>query len=299
VVGVLSGGGEQSAVGADAPLFAGFYRGLGEAGYFEGRNFRLLWRYTDYHYDRATALAADLVDKRVNVIFATIPTAMAAKIATDTIPIVFITNSDPVAVGLVPSLSRPGGNITRVAVLTEQVNRKRLEFLHEALPSASTIAYLFNSTTFDDGRMSRLEAGALSLGVRLSVVNAATPAEIDVAFAEIVRQGIRALLVDADPLFFTERDLIVALAARHGIPAIYATREYAAAGGLMGYGPIVPDAFRIAGTYVGRILKGEKPGDLPVEQSTRIEFAINLKTAQALGFTFPLSLLLRADEVIE
>jgi putative tryptophan/tyrosine transport system substrate-binding protein len=242
-----------------------------------------------------------LVKKRVSVIFAGAPASVpvAAKVATDTIPIVFVTNSDPVAVGLVASFSRPGGNITGVAFLTELLNRKRLEFLREAVPTAGTIAYLFNPTTFDDGRIGRVEAGALTIGVGLSIVNAATSAEIEVAFAEIVRQRIGALLVDADPFFFAQRDLIVALAARYAVPTIYQAREHVVAGGLMGYGPIVPDAFRIAGTYVGRILKGEKPGDLPVEQSTRIELAINLKTAKALGLTFPLSLLGRADEVIE
>jgi putative tryptophan/tyrosine transport system substrate-binding protein len=303
VVGMLTSIPQQMAApgNPDAALFAGFYRGLGEANYFDGRNVRLLFKWADYHYDRLPALAADLVDQRVTVIFAGAPTgvAIAAKAATDTIPIVFVTNSDPVAVGLVPSLSRPGGNITGVAFLTEQLNRKRLEFLHEALPSVRTIAYLFNPSTFDDGRIGRMEAGALSLGVELSIVNATTPAEIDIAFAEIVRQGSRALLVDSDPLFFSQQDRIISLAARHAVPTIYQTREHVVAGGLMGYGSIVPDAFRIAGVYVGRILKGEKPGDLPVEQSTKIEFAINLRTAKALGLTLPLSLLVRADEVIE
>jgi putative tryptophan/tyrosine transport system substrate-binding protein len=224
---------------------------------------------------------------------------VAAKVATDTIPIVFVTNSDPVAIGLVASLSRPGGNVTGVAYLNELLNTKRLEFLHKALPSASTIAYLFNPTTFDDGRIGRVEAGARSLGVGLSIVNAATAPEIKVAFAEIVSRRVGALLVDADPLFFAQRRLIVALAARHAVPAIYQTRQHVADGGLMGYGPIVDDAFRIAGSYVGRILKGEKPGDLPVEQSTRIELAINLKTAKALGIDIPTALLVRADEVIE
>jgi putative tryptophan/tyrosine transport system substrate-binding protein len=297
VIGYFSAGTES----ADAPLVAGFYRGLAEAGYFDGRNVKLLSQWSDYHYDRLPALAAELVEKRVSVIFATAPTsvAVAAKAATNTIPIVFVTSSDPVAVGLVESLSRPGGNVTGVAILNELLNVKRLEFLHEALPSASTIAYLFNPTTFDDGRIRRVEAGARSLGVGLVRVNAATPAEIEVAFEEIVRQRIGALLVDADPLFFAQRDLIITLAARHSTPAIYQTLQHVAAGGLMGYGPIVTDAFRIAGVYVGRVLKGEKPADLPVEQSTRIELAINLKTAKALGVTFPLSILGRADEVIE
>jgi putative ABC transport system substrate-binding protein len=303
VVGVLTSNGEQTAApgGPDAPLFAGFYRGLGEAGYVEGRNVGLLWGWADYHYDRLTALAADLVDRKVKVIFATAPAsvAMAAKMATDTIPIVFLTNSDPVAIGLVANLGRPGGNITGVAYLNEQLNAKRLQFLHEALPSATTIAYLFNPTTFNDGRLGHMETGARSIGVRLTIVNATTPAEIEIAFAEITHQRIRAVLVDADPLFFTQRERIIALAARNAVPTIYQTREHVVAGGLMGYGPIVSDAFRIAGQYVGRILNGEKPGDLPVEQSTRIEFAVNLKTANALGLTFPLSLLGRADEVIE
>jgi putative tryptophan/tyrosine transport system substrate-binding protein len=303
VMGVLSSSSVQYGApgGPDAPLFAALYRGLNEAGYFEGRNITLLFRYADYHYDRLPVLAADLVDKRVAVIVAGAPTSVpkAAQAATDTIPIVFVTNSDPVAVGLVASLSRPGGNITGVAFLTEQLNAKRLQLLHEAVPSARTIAYLFNPTTFDDGRTGRVETGALSLGVGLSIVNATTPREIEVAFAEIVRQRIGALLVDSDPLFFAERDLIIALAARHALPAVYQTREHVAAGGLMGYGTIVPDAFRTAGVYVGRILKGENPGDLPVQQSTRIELAVNLKTAKALGLTVPNTLLALANEVIE
>jgi ABC-type uncharacterized transport system substrate-binding protein len=300
VVGMLWAS-EEALGGADAPLLAAFYRGFGEAGYIEGRNVALLFRWADYHYDRLPALAADLVANKVALIFATAPiaVAMAAKSATTTIPIVFVTPSDPVAVGLVASLNRPGGNITGATYLNEQLNAKRLEFLHLAVPTAATIAYLFNPTTFDDGRIGRVQAGARVLGVGLSILNAATPNEIDEAFSEIVRRRIGALLIDADPLFFTQRDRIVALAARNAVPTMYHTREHVAAGGLMAYGPIVTDAFRLAGLYAGRILKGEKPADLPVQQSTKIQLAINLKTAQALGLTFPLILLGRADEVIE
>jgi putative tryptophan/tyrosine transport system substrate-binding protein len=287
--------------GADAPLFAGFYQGLAQVGYFEGRNVALLSRWAGYQYERLPALALDLVANKVDVIFATAPAsvAVAAKSATTTIPIVFITGSDPVAVGLVASLNRPGGNITGATFITEQLNAKRLEFLHEVVPTAATIAYLFNPTTFDDGRIGRMQAGARALGVSLSIVNAATPNEIEGAFSETVRQRIGALLVDADPMFFAQRDRIVALAARYAVPTMYQTREHVAAGGLIGYGPIVPDTFRIAGVYVGRILKGEKPGDLPVQQSTKIELAINLKTAKALGLTIPETLLATAAEVIQ
>jgi putative tryptophan/tyrosine transport system substrate-binding protein len=303
VIGYLSLGPEQLAVpgGPAAALRAAFVRGLNEAGYFEGQNITILSKGADYHHDRLPAVAADLVDKRVSVIFATAPTDVpkAAQAATDKIPIVFVTTSDPVAVGLVASLRRPGGNITGVAFLTELLNAKRLELLREAVPSARTIAYLFNPTTFDDGRSGRVKAAALSLGVGLSIVNATTRSEIEDAFAEIVGERVEALLVDSEPLFYEQRDLVIALAARHAVPTICPNQEYVADGGLMAYGPIVPDAFRIAGRYVGRILKGEKPGDLPVEQSTRIEFAINLKTAKALGLNIPLPLLARADEVIE
>jgi len=285
---------------ADAHLYAALRQGLGEAGYVEGRNVALLFRSAENRYDRLPALAADLVDHRVAVIVATAPTgaALAAKAATSAIPIVFLTPSDPVAVGLVATLNRPGGNITGMTFLTEQLNAKRLEFLHQTVPEA-TIAYLFNPNTFDDGRIGRMEAGAHALGVRLTILNAASPDEIETAFTEIAQRRIGALLVDSDLLFYAQLHQLVALAARYAVPTIYQTREHVAAGGLMSYGASIAEVFRLAGLYVGRILKGEKPADLPVQQPTKIELAINLKTAKTLGITFPVTLLGRADEVIE
>jgi putative ABC transport system substrate-binding protein len=297
VVGILT----YAISNADAPLYAALRQGLGEAGYVEGRNVALLFRSAENRYDQFPALAADLVDRGVAVIVANAPTgaALAAKAATSAIPIVFMTPSDPIAVGLVASLKRPGGNITGTTFLTEQLNAKRLELLHQAVPAAAKIAYLVNPNTFDDGRIGRMEAGARALGLELTILNAATPDEMEMVFTEIARQRIGALLVDADPMFYGRRDQLVALAARYAVPTIYQTREHVAAGGLMSYAMNISDAFRLAGLYVGRILNGEKPGDLPVQQPTKIDLVVNLKTAKALGLAIPETLLATADEVIQ
>jgi putative tryptophan/tyrosine transport system substrate-binding protein len=297
VVGFLNGGTESGR----SPFLGAFRQGLGEQGYIEGRNVGILFRWADYQYDRLPALAADLVGRRVAVIVATTgaAAALAAKAATTTIPIVFEIASDPVALGLVASLNRPGGNITGGTFLAAQLIAKRLEVLHQAVPAAATIAYLINPNTPDDGRISDAEAAARVLGVRLLILKATNPGEIETAFANLVQKRIGAVLADSDPLFSGQRDQIAALAARHTVPAISHVREFVEGGGLMSYGANVGDTLRLAGIYTGRILKGEKPGDLPVQQSAKVELIINLKTAKALGITFPLTLLGRADEVIE
>jgi putative ABC transport system substrate-binding protein len=297
VIGFLSGRGERETVSH----IAAFRQGLGEAGYVEERNVSILFRWAEYRNDRLPALVADLVDRKVSVIVttATAGGALAVKAATTTIPVVSEMGVDPVALGLVASLNRPGGNITGVHFLAEPLNPKRLELLHEAVPAAATIAYLGNPNSAGDGRRTRVEAAASILGVRLLNLNATDPGEIDAAFASLARQRIGALLADSDPLFSGRSDQIAALAARHAVPAISHVREFVESGGLMSYGAHLSDAYRLTGNYVGRILKGEKPADLPVQQSTKVELAINLKTAKALGLTFPLTLLGRADEVIE
>ncbi len=247
------------------------------------------------------ALVADFVARRVAVIVtvAGAPSAMAAKAATSTIPIVFQLASDPVALGLVASLNRPGGNITGATFLASPLIAKRLELLHEAVPAATTIAYLVNPNTPNDGRTTDAEAAARVLGVRLLTLDARNASEIEAAFATIAQQRIGALLTDADSLFFGRVDQLVALAARYAVPAIYYGREFVVAGGLMSYGSDAKESYHLAGVYAGRILKGEKPADLPVQQATKVELTINMKTAKALGLTFPRTLLGRADEVIE
>jgi putative tryptophan/tyrosine transport system substrate-binding protein len=278
-----------------------FRRGLAEIGYVEGRNAEILLRWAEYQYDRLPSLAAELVNQKVSVIVAIggAVSALAAKAATTTIPIVFELGSDPVDLGLVASLSRPGGNITGTTFLGAALIAKRLEVLHEAIPAATSIAYLANPNTADDGRLKDAEAAARVLGVRLSVLKAAGPSDIDAAFATIARQRIGALLGDADPLFNTQREQLATLAARDGVPAIYHDRSIVTAGGLMSYGANISDAYRLAGIYTGRILNGEKPRDLPVQQSTKVELILNMMAAKALGLTFPVTLLGRADEVIE
>jgi putative ABC transport system substrate-binding protein len=278
-----------------------FRQGLAQTGYVEGRNVDILFRQAEYHYDRLPALAADLVGHRVAVIVTTAgaAAALAARGATSTIPIVFQLGSDPVRLGLVASFNRPGGNITGVSFLTGALTAKRLELLHEAAPAATTIGYLFNPNGPDDGRRGQAEAAAHTLGVRMLILNVTAPSEIEAAFATVIEQRVGALLVDSDPLFAGQRRQLAALAARYGMPAIYHIRETVEAGGLMSYGANASDAYRLAGAYVGRILRGEKPADLPVQQSAEVELAINLGAAKALGLAFPLSLLGRADEVIE
>jgi putative ABC transport system substrate-binding protein len=279
-----------------------FRKGLNDTGYVDGQNVTIEYRWAEGHFDRLPALAADLVHREVAVLVAQggATTAIVAKAATTTIPIVFSSGGDPVALGVVSSLSRPGGNATGVSVLTAALGSKRLEILHQVAPTAGVLAAIVNpNNSTIEGQLKDLQAGASALGVQLKIFNAGYAAEIDAAFAEIAQAGIGALVVGADPIYLDRLDQLVALTARYKISAIYEWRDYVEAGGLMSYGTSQADAYRQVGSYTGRILKGEKPSDLPVIQSTKVELVINLKTAKALGLVFPLGLLGRADEVIE
>jgi putative ABC transport system substrate-binding protein len=278
-----------------------FLQGLGELGYVEGRNVEILSRGANFIYDRIPALAADLVRHRVAVIYANAASALVAKAATATIPIVFATSADPVELGLVASLNRPGGNVTGVTTLAQESTAKRLELLHEIVPAVTTIGFLVNPTG-PTAQAEIREAGAAAqvLGVRLVILNASNLSEIGATFATLVEQRIGALLVGGDGLFlFRAGAQIVALTGLYKVPASYTRRGEVLGGGLMSYGARLFDADRLAGTYVGRILKGEKPADLPVQQPTRLELVLNLKTAKALGLKVPDKLLVFADEVIE
>ena len=285
-----------------APYVAGFRRGLNETGYVEGKNVAIEFRWAEGHYDRLPALAADLVRREVTVIFATAAGrgVQAAKAATSTIPIVFTTGRDPVEMGLVASLSHPGGNLTGINFFTTELREKRLELLHALVPKATVIAYVVNPSEVSlESRRRKLQETARTFGLQLRVVSAANEQEIDAAFATFGQVRPGALVVESDIFFNARREQFVALAARYKVPAIYEGREYVAAGGLMSYGASLSDAWRQAGIYVGKILNGAKPAELPVLQSTKIEMVINLKTAKALGLTVPQSLLARADEVIQ
>jgi putative tryptophan/tyrosine transport system substrate-binding protein len=295
VIGYLALG---SSVSGAAQL-AAFRQGLGENGYFEGQDVVIDYRWAEGHYDRLPALVADLVSRKVDVIAAgNFPAALAAKSATSTIPIVFSIGGDPVGDGLVASLARPGGNLTGVAFLNVELAQKRVELISELVPQARVIGYLLNpnNSAIEPNIASALTAAGVK-GLRLEMLKAGTESEIDAVFATLV-QHVDALLV-ADPLFDSRREQIVALAARYQIPAIYTWREYVAAGGLISYGTSLSAVFYQAGIYTGRILKGAKPADLPVEQPTKFELVVNLNTAKALGLTVPPSILARADEVIE
>ena len=285
-----------------AYLVAAFRRGLGDAGYVEDRNVAIEYRWAEGQYDRLPVLAADLVRRQVAVIVATggSSSGLAAKAATSTIPIVF-TSGDPVRGGLVASLSRPGGNATGVVVTVgTAMEGKRLGLLREMVPTATLIAVLLNpGTLIFETQLNDVQEAARAVGQHIHILHANSEREVDTAFAKMVEVRAGALLVAADPIIFGQRDRLVALAARHAVPAIYELREYAVVGGLMSYGTNLVDAYHLVGIYTGRVLKGEKPADLPVVQSTRFEFVINLKTAKALGLTVPPTLLARADEVIE
>jgi putative ABC transport system substrate-binding protein len=287
---------------AHATYVAGFLHGLGEAGYVEGRSVAVEYRWAEDQLDRLPAMAAQLVDRRVSVILAsaTSAAALAAKAASQTTPVVFVIGADPVKIGLVASLNLPGGNVTGVSSLLNTLIAKRLELLCELAPTTVVIGILVNPN--NPNAMSdtkELQAAALSLGRQIHVVQAKDERDFDAAFANLVQHQATALFVVPDPMFSNRRNQLVALAARHGLPAIFSLREYALAGGLLSYGPSFVDAHRQAGVYAGRILKGERPADLPILQATRFELVLNNRTAKALGLTIPPTLLARADEVIE
>ena len=288
--------------GEAASETAAFRQGLKEIGIVEGENMTLEFRWANLEYARLPALAAELLRNRVTVIAAVggIHSGLAVKAATSTIPVVFVSAGDPVGFGLVPSLSRPGGNITGISMVTVALAPKRLELLHESVPSSGAIAMLVNPTSPYFGPETKdVQAAARALGREVRVFNARAERDIDTAFATLVQQRATAVLVSGDPFFDSQRDRLVALAARHAVPAIYQWREFTTIGGLMSYGSSITDAYRQAGVYTGRILKGAKPADLPVIQPTKYELVINLKTAKVLGLRIPPSLLVRADEIIE
>jgi len=299
VIGFLSSGSPVSYT----PQLAGFHLGLGEVGYAEGQNVAIEFRWADGRYDRLPGLASELVHRQVAVITAVggSVSGLAAKAATATIPIVFSSGGDPVRVGLVASLNRPGGNATGVNLFTSTLAAKRLEVLHELVPKATMIAMLVNPTNPNaEPEIKELEAAARTIGLQLMVVRASDPSDLEAAFRTMSQRRVGALFVGGDPLFDNnERDQTIALASRYSLPAIYDWRDVTAAGGLASYGSSLTDGYRLVGIYAGRILKGEKPSNLPVVQPTKLELAINLRTAKALGLTIPPSLLARADEVIE
>ena len=278
-----------------------FRRGLSETGYVEGQNVAIEYRWAEGEYDRLPALAADLVHRPVSLIVAqNAPAAFAAKAATSTIPIVFDSGIDPVQSGLVASLSRPGGNITGVALLTVELMGKRLELLHELLPKAAVVTLLVNpGNPVTDAESKSLQEAAGSLGLRTHELRAGSPSEIEAAFETLAGLRADALVVSVDTLFTSQREQIVALAARHAVPAIYGWRLFPAAGGLISYGSDIADSYRQLGVYTAKILKGAKSADLPVQQVVKLDLVINLRTAKALGLTIPPLILARADEVIE
>jgi putative tryptophan/tyrosine transport system substrate-binding protein len=297
VIGFLNG----ASYSLSAYLVRAFHEGLGETGYIEHRNVVIEYRSADGQYDRLPALAADLVHRQVSVIAATgTPTGLPAKAATATIPIVFVTGSDPVQQGLVASLNRPGANLTGATTLAVELGQKRVEMLHELIPTAALIAFLVNPDASNLAIVSRdVQVAARAIGLPLHVLHARTIPDLEAVFATVVELRAGALLIATDTFFNSQSELLAKLAPRYALPAIYQYREFAAAGGLMSYGGSITDAYRVAGRYTGRILKGEKPRDLPVQQSTKAELFINLQTAKALGLTVPETLLVQADEVFQ
>ena len=297
IVGVL----DSSSANEYAPFLVAFREGLHEAGFIEGRNVAIEYRWADGRYDRLPSLAAELVRVPVAVLVATgITAAAAAKAATSTVPIVFNTGGDPVRFGLVASLNKPGGNITGVASLGKVLVAKRFELLRELVPKANAVAFLVNPNNAVAALdTSDAQAAAATLGYQLIIVKGGSEGDIDAAFATIAEQRAGGLLQQLDPFLQSRREQLVGLAARYALPAIYERRDFATAGGLMSYGTSLRDALRLVGRYAGRLLKGEKPANLPVQQPTKFELVINLKTAKALGLEIPATLLARADEVIE
>jgi putative ABC transport system substrate-binding protein len=296
VIGFLGSG----SLGSQAVPTAAFREGLAEAGYIEGHNLTIEYRWAEGRYDRLTTFAAELIDRKVDVIVASgVPAALAAKKATSTIPIVFI-GSDPVERGLVASLARPGGNLTGINFFSVELHPKRLELIAELVHGAGVIALLVNPDHANAERIMQAgEDAARAKGVELPILKASSETEIDAAFATLNQQHVQALVVGADAFFDSRREQLIALAARHGLPAIYAWREFCQAGGLISYGPSLAGALRQLGNYAGRILKGASPADLPVQQPTTFDLVVNLKTAKALGLTVPPSILASATEVIE
>ena len=297
VIGFLS----SASPAPTAPYLAAFLQGLSETGYIEGQNVVIEYRWAEGRYDRLPAYAAELIDRRVDVIVTGgIPAALAAKSATSTIPIVFTGVADPVVAGLVTSLARPGGNLTGFSSLGGELVRKLLELLSEIVPQASVIALLVNPNNPNTERMiTDVQEAARAKGLQLPILKAGTERELDSAFATLIQLQAGALIVGGDPFFSNRREQLVALASRQAVPAIYQFREFATVGGLISYGASNPALYRQAGNYAGRILKGAKPADLPVQQPTRFELVINLNSAKALGLTVPPSMLDLADEVIE
>jgi len=285
----------------NSPNVAAFRQGLGETGYVEGQNVAIEYRWAEGHYDRLPALAADLVARTVDVIVtSSTPGIQAAKSATSTIPIVFFGGGDLVALGLVASLARPGGNLTGISIMSPELNPKRLDLLSQLVPQARMMALLVNPNRADtESVIGDVQEAARVTGVELHILKAGTEAEIDAAFATLVQLHAGGFVAASDPFFNSRREQLVALASRHAVPAIWEWREFAEAGGLISYGSSNTGMWRPVGMYVGKILKGAKPADLPIQQPTKFELVINLKTARALGLTVPPSILARADEVIE